>query len=158
MQHLKRFGIFFAAILLLVAGLSCFAGCDPAPSGTIYSLREAYEDGLLTEGDLMSIAYYSNNGVPYPEELDDRIDQSIRETVAYKYRSDREHPNPDATVDALSISQYYGEYHGYYAVLLDYDRAVFGQVPEVVVDIWFEIGGVLFHQRSHDFIEIWGND
>ena len=69
MKQVKMIGIFFAAILLLVAELSCFAGCDPAPSGTIYSLREAYENGLLTKEELMSIAYYHNGGRRFIEAI-----------------------------------------------------------------------------------------
>ena len=155
---MKRALIAALTAAMLVTAFGCFAGYGPTPSGTFYTLQEAYEGGLLTREELMSIAYYHNNRVPYPEELDDRIDQCIRETVAYKYRTDREHPNPNATAEALSISQYYGAYRGCYAVLLNYDEEVFGYPPAVVVDNWIEIGGVAFHQRSTRFIEIWKND
>ena len=43
------------AAVLLCGGI---AGCAPQTYGTFYTLEEAYEAGILTHDELMSIAYY----------------------------------------------------------------------------------------------------
>ena len=47
------------AAVLLCGGI---AGCAPQTYGTFYTLEEAYEAGILTHDELMSIAYYHNGG------------------------------------------------------------------------------------------------
>ena len=167
MQHLKRFGILFAAVLLLVAGLSCFAGCDPAPSGTIYSLREAYENGLLTKEELMSIAYYHNGGRRYneaimgedytpipkdPAELSEATSLQIRNTAAWEYQQEGTHAELDVTADGFQVQSYYGTYRGAVAAII---QCLYYEHPAVDRDFSYELDGVIVHYHTYWEIEVW---
>ena len=51
--------IIFGVILMICLGF--FNGYG-SPKGNFYSLREAYDNGWLTQEDLQSLAYYYNGG------------------------------------------------------------------------------------------------
>ena len=91
----KRFLAF--VFVILTVSLVVLSGCGNY--GTFYSLTEAYEEGLITYEDLLSIAYYKNGGTrrnetlmgedyePIPKEpLDEEVEWRIKETVAEKWR------------------------------------------------------------------------
>ena len=77
--------VILVALLLGVLVVFGVAGCGP-DMGAFYTLQEAYDGGFLTKDDLETIAYYLNEGIAYPEALDSRTDQAIREAAAYDLR------------------------------------------------------------------------
>lgn len=135
------------AAVLLCGGI---AGCAPQTYGTFYTLEEAYEAGILTHDELMSIAYYHNGGtrgneaimgedyVPIPkdpQELSEETSWKICETAAYNYR--REYENAEASADDFKIIRYHGTYGDCVAIMMtdkfgDYDTALW---TVVVADI-----------------------
>ena len=71
MKNCKKWLAFVAACMSLVATV-LVAGCTPEQQyavGSFYSLEEAYENGWLTRDDILSIAYYYNQGTEGNEEL-----------------------------------------------------------------------------------------
>ena len=71
MKNGKKWLAFVAACMSLVAAV-LVAGCKPEQQyavGNFYSLEEAYENGWLTQEDILSIAYYYNQGAEGNEAL-----------------------------------------------------------------------------------------
>ena len=111
-------------------------------------LEDAYEAGWLTEDDLRIIANYYNNGtlseIPLSKEKENNIRHTyLQEADIYKYR-------PDATVNDVSVFNYYGIYNGYAVAFL---RDRFFQYD---YKFWQEkeIGGVMFY----NYIGLWVYD
>ena len=117
-------------------------------TGVFYTVEEAYEAGYLTREDLMSIAYYHNEWIPYPETLDNSIAEAIKKTRAEDLRKNV----PEAKAEDIQIIKYYGEYNGNYAVMVDNP---YGEYPAVIVDEWETVGGVKFHYTSFERVVVW---
>ena len=132
------------------------------PVGTFYTLQEAYAYGLLTQKDLLSIAYYHNGGrfdneeimsesyqpaPKIPEVLSDITELKIKITAAEEYRE--KHNIKDAEADGFTITEYCGTYGDCVAVMMeDVYTGTFGI-------IWTEsIAGVKFHYNGRT-IKIW---
>jgi len=131
--------------------------------GEFYTLREAFEQNLLSQDDLLSIAYYYNGGRESNEELmgenfapapkipefpDNLTEKAIRQTFWNKYF---ESENPDGiTLDDVGIeNSYYGTYGDCVAVMVW--RA--GAYQTVWEDV--EVGGVHFIYPNNNRILIW---
>ena len=137
---------------------------DNLKSG-FYSLKNAYDMGLLTRDDLMSIAYYHNGGRRYneeimpedyspqpktPEVLSENTELKIKETAAKEFR---EKYNVEyAKAEGFTITEYYGTYGGYVAVVIkdNYTGGVWSPIPET-----YPLAGVEFQIRSENFIRLW---
>ena len=65
---LKRIICFGAALIM---GMCIFCGCGKEPSGTFYTLQEAYDEGWISYEEVKNISYYSNNGQVYEKSMDD---------------------------------------------------------------------------------------
>ena len=99
--------------------------------GVLYTLQEAYENGWLTQEDLLSIAYYHNGGRAYneeimsenyqpapkmPEVLSEETELKIKITAAKEYREKENMKYAEA--DGFTITQYCGTYGDCVAVML----------------------------------------
>ena len=121
------------------------------PDGVIISLSEAYENGYLTEEDLLSVAYY-NQRTRYNEELmgedyspkpknpetlneknEEKIVNALKEYVKKEYS---EH---------ITVVNYFGKYDD--SIIIEYSdaRQVIGIAP---VEYSVIIGGVKFSRWS----------
>lgn len=167
MHSMKRGLIAALTAAILVIALGCFVGCDPTPSGTFYTLQEAYEGGLLTREELMSIAYYHNGGRQYneeimgeeytpipkePAELSEETSLQIRNTAAWELRHAETDALPNATTDGFQVQNYYGSYRGAVAVII---TCSYYNYPAVELDISYEIGGVVVHYWTYERIHVW---
>ena len=88
-----------------------------AISGTFYSLQSAYDNGLLTKDDLLSIAYYNNfsnwgNEEIMPEDFDPqpKNPEVLSETLDLKIRQACG-KNTQNTADDYYIYGYFGVYN-----------------------------------------------
>lgn len=150
--------------LLMSLCLLCACGGEPKALGTFYTLQEAYENGWLTQDDLMSIAYYYHGGRDYnedimdedyepaakmPETLGKTTDKAIRQT----YWNDcfgESNPN-NITLDSIVIGKpYYGSYNGCIAV------KVWCNAFGINTVIYEEtVAGVYFFYPNEIHITIW---
>ena len=124
-------------------------------------LDEAYGEGLLTQADLLSIAYYQNGDrerneelmaedyTPEPQqEMSEEISQAILRTAAREWRNDGQHVNADDFI----LVKYYGAYRECYVVMLE-ETFIF--YPAVENNVWEEVGGVWFHYTNFYEIRVW---
>lgn len=164
MKKLKILAAMIGIMLLFAGALS---GCAKN-EGIFYTLQEAYDAGMLTQNDLMSIAYYHNGGRKYnedimsedytpipkmPQELGQNVSYKIRATVALELRRSK---IKEAKTDGVSIVHYYGTYDGAVAVIVTH--SYLGDSPAVTVDISYSVAGVIFHYWTYNLIQIWIND
>ena len=151
------------AFVILTVSLVALSGCGNY--GTFYSLTKAYEEGLITYEDLLSIAYYHNGGIEGNEELmgedyepiakeplDENTERKIRETRAYELRNSETYPDEDATADGVKIRGYLGKYSNCYVVKCHDPGTMY---PSDRVDRWFEVSGVMFHKTAHGIYVLW---
>ena len=154
--------------LLLVGIVMVFgiAGCKEKASGEVYSVKEAYDNGWLTQEDLMSIAYYLNGGradneeiisenyepLPKtPDVLSDETEYKIKSAAAAEYRE--KYHIKDAKAKGFTITAYYGTYGDCVAVMTE---DVYSGAATVV---WTDmIAGVSFLYSSGISIQIWRED
>ena len=147
--------------VILTVSLVVLSGCGNY--GTFYSLTEAYEEGLITYEDLLSIAYYKNGGTrrnedlmgedyePIPQEpLDKKIEKKIKKTEAYylrKYSNINE-----ATADGITVKRFYGKYQDCYVIRMEDSYHGFMGVE---IDYWRKIGEVQFHEYTYTPLKVW---
>lgn len=128
-------------VILLMSLLILFTGCSYKTKdyGEFYSLNDAYENGILTYEDLLSIAYYNNGGISgnegsmssdfKPKPIDGSLsDKDIRKIKSTKAKTDEEY-------DAYSIDAFYGIYHN--AVVLKLSNSL-EDIPAVVSEEYVE--------------------
>ena len=125
-------------------------------AGSFYTLQEAYDNGWLTQEDLMSIAYYNNGGrtdneeimsedyqpaPKTPEVLSESVAKSIKKAWAKRYNGDNTNQATDITEEMVNISEYYGTYKDCVAVIADRSDVYYA---DVYAPVPVEIGGVTF--------------
>lgn len=137
--------IVIAVFAIMLFGVVALLGCTPeedeiVAKGTFYSLQEAYDDGFLTVENLHSIADYHNNGISYPEELDDFASESVKKAWVESLRTDKTNPRPEATSEEIVITKYYGTYNNCIVVILDY-----GTHAGISIPVTDKVGGVSFN-------------
>ncbi|MDE6585752.1 MAG: hypothetical protein K2K80_03630 [Clostridia bacterium] len=110
--------------------------------GRLYDMGKAYEEGLLDENDLKSIACfcydrygeenpYSGTYVQPAEKLSKENRLELKQ--AYRNQIDK---SPNADLEYVDIYKYFGTYNGYIVVGMDSDSCKFGTV------LITEVGGV----------------
>lgn len=145
-------------MLIMCLGVFCACNCgeddfrnpiigEPA-DGEFYSLKEAYEQKLLTKADLDEIAELYNNNAQQTESLD----LDISEKIKFDYYNSVSSQYAEMKVDDVSIEKFYGVHNGVYAIIIENP---FVNYPAVIVDEWEEIGGVQFHHTGFLRIAIW---
>ena len=136
-------------------------------AGAFYTLQEAYDNGWLTQADLMSIAYYHNGGrwhneeimsedyepLPKtPEVLSNLTELKIKHTAVNEFKM--EFPGTPsaliAKVEDFTINEYNGTYNGCIAVRM-IDN--FTGYWDVVVAP--KIAGIRFYYGNTNYIKIW---
>lgn len=128
---MKKIKIVIVALILgivIVFGIVC---CNVV-MGKLYTLQEAYDNGWLTQADLMSIAYYHNGGRAHneeimdedyeplsktPEELSRWTELKIKMAAAKEYRG-REYNIKYARAKGFTITEYCGTYGDCVAVMM----------------------------------------
>lgn len=143
---MKRFLISVLSLVMIFCLGAIMTGCGDEQSteeevvGTFYSLQEAYDKGLLTQGDLISIAYYHHNqtlgsssGMEFntelmgdnyhpieksPKKLSKKLEYSIKQTL-FNDLINRNFSN-HLNLDNISICAYYGSYRGGVVIRLLY--------------------------------------
>lgn len=148
-------------ILIVIILICCcvlgVAGCKSGEQSvkikpeaeTFYTLKEAYNNGWLSESDLAAIAAYNNNANTYPETLSESVQNEIKETTAEILVGEINGVIKVGAKD-IEITKYYGTYNGLAIVsvkckLFSYsgqDRAK---------DL--EIGGVKFHYVNSGYVK-----
>lgn len=118
--------------------------------GQFYTLREAYDNGLLTVENLQSIADFSNNGTMPADKLSSKIEKAIKQTAAENMCNDKLNPISEAKADGFEM-RYYGIYNGSVAVLMS---NMYLNYPVEDLDITVEVAGI-FHYNDSRTIEIW---
>lgn len=147
--------IVLGVVLVMVIAL---VACGPENKGSFYSLREAYDNGWLTQEDLKSLAYYYNGGsndesfVPKPktpEFLSKEIENKIRKTYLSEKKIKKDFPF--ATIKRISITGYYGIYNDCIIVGVtdDYYRYDYVVEPEYI------IGEVLIRNYTSSRLLVW---
>lgn len=132
-------------------------------SGTLYTLQEAYDNGWLSQEDLMCIAYYSNGGRELneeimsedyapapktPEELSSLTELKIK-YAAVKACEDK-YDKTNVKSENFIITHYYGTYGDCIAVST---RNIYSYYPGVVFEE--SIGDVNFWHIGGREIKIW---
>lgn len=120
--------------------------------GVFYSIQDAYDEGMLTTDQLRSIAHYQSSGenepdhIPIPmnpEVLSNSTIKSISKTYLAKLKlatkEDGTLMYPNATIEDIIISGYYGTYSEAIAIKISDN---FSGCPGVVLE--FVVGGVTF--------------
>ena len=150
----------------LVVALLCtgIASCTPYAEGTFYTMEEAYENGWLTQEDILSIAYYYNQGTDgneelmgenyapkpmVPETLDEERVNQIKRTYLNEVIA-----MPEGTFEHVIIRAYYGTYHENIVIHITDDYHGYDYVFEPE----HEIGGVLFYHYVGAFLRVWRAD
>ena len=168
MKKCKKLLACVAAGLPLVAAV-LVAGCTPeqqyaASVGNFYSLEEAYENGWLTQEDILSIAYYYNQGTDGNEELmgenyvpNPIVPETLDEERVYQIK--RTYLNeviamPEGSFEHVFIRAYYGTYHENIVIHITDDYHGYDYVFEPE----HEIGGVLFYHYVGAFLRVWRAD
>jgi hypothetical protein len=143
--NMSKKQVVIAVVAIMLFGVVALTGCTPeedeiVAKGIFYSLKEAYDEGLLTVENLQSIADYHNNGISYPEELDDFVSESVKKAWAESLRTDKTNPRPETTAEEIVITKYYGTYNNCIVVILDY-----GTHADVSIPVTDTVGGVSFN-------------
>ena len=136
-------GILCGIMLLIMA--FAFAGCKPR--GNFYSLKEAYEKGLLEKENIQTIADYHNNKTSAPEPLSDKMAMEIKEEWSKKWKMDSGNCFDIAT-DEVGLMRYYGYYDNVYVVFLSY-----GQYIDLYAPCEFEIEGIVFSFSHANYMD-----
>ena len=131
-------------------------------TGSFYTLQEAYDNGWLTQDDIMSIAYY-RHGRTYneeimsedyqpapktPEVLSEKTELKIKSTAAKEYSE--EYDIKYAEADGFTITEYCGTYGNCIAVMMTDNYS--GTTGVVWID---SIAGVNFYYGNGRRMKIW---
>ena len=125
MKNRKKFSKSISAILfsLIICCLLLLSGCSKTKNyGKFYSIKEAYELGIITHHDLMSIAFYNNDGRRFNE---DCISEDFTPNEKGKLTKYLEHKikaiasESAKEYNSYNISAYFGTYGKAIAVKLE---------------------------------------
>ena len=141
----KRLMIFFMLINVLF-----IVGCKKDQKmEKFYTLKEAYEEKLLTKEDLQSIAVLHNNGKQVDNILNTEVANKIKEIAAYNMRNKESNSIDKAKASDFTITKYYGTYNKSVAFMIDDPYFAY---PAEDLNIDENIAGVFFHYSTLDRI------
>ena len=167
MRKAKKVLIVLALVIITIFGV---AGCNKKSqesTGTFYTLQEAYENGWLTQADLMSIAYFHNGGRWHNEEimsetyeplpktpgvLSEETKLTVKNTAVneYKMKYPGTHSASIAKIEDFTITEYIGIYNGCIAIMMIDNFTGYWGAVEI-----HEIANVKFYYNSSNHIKIW---
>lgn len=126
-----------------------------------FNLADAYDAGLLTQEDLLSIAYYHHSQLHLgkgidcnaelmvenyqpikksPEKLSEEQEKNIKQSLLSEL--EKEFPEESLSQDNISFWQYYGTYNGSVAIRIVYSNG--DQIPMYDVEVEDIVAGVTF--------------
>lgn len=120
--------------------------------GYFYTLQEAYDKGLLENGDLVQIADYANQNLQFTEELNSSILNKIKVDMASELRNRETGPIKDAIVEEIYLISYYGEYNGSYVIILGNNYEIYPTEP---INNRIEIDGVKINITKYEPFRVW---
>ena len=157
----KIFSVLIALISTICIAFS-FGGCEKKEEKKFYTVTEAYEEGLLTREQIMSIAYYHHEGTFSNEEImgEDYTplpltpEELPAETVKALLQDhiDEDYPGTQYTVSDFKIDSYYGTYNGCVAVMIGFVEG--GFYASFTIE---EIAGIKIGYGDSNCILIWKN-
>ena len=118
--------------------LSVFCMFSCRSNGKLYSIGEAYREGLLTEEELQEIADLHNSGRQSEDTLSNKVATNIKKLKAKELREEGGEFR-DISYKKISISKFYGKYRNAYVVCVSY-----GWVIAVAVPYSITVGGATF--------------
>ena len=135
-MYSKKSILFIFCCIFITTVLFCFCGCkknpddfsappshyvadQEGPSDRFYTLREAYDNGMLTKEDLQSIAAYHESGTSPTKALPKSEENKIKEIAAQIVRERETSPVKDAKAEDYSIINYYGTYRIYVVFIIN---------------------------------------
>lgn len=144
--------IIIMCFMLVIAFV--LVGCNNVKKvGNFYTLREAYDKGLLLKEDLENIAYYYNeleisdfNPIPKnPDVIDKETEKIIKKMYLEKILN-----NKNISVNVVNLYNYYGTYNGNIALSITDDYYVYDYLcqDEYIID------GVVFYNFHETYIRI----
>ena len=143
---------FVLAIAFVIVGCN-----NEKKDGNFYTLREAYDKGLLLKEDLENIAYYYNefeisnyNPIPKtPAVIDKKTEKIIKEMYLEKILN-----NKNISVNVVNLYNYYGTYNGNIALSITDDYYVYDYLcqDEYIID------GIIFYNFHEASIRIFTFD
>lgn len=131
--------------------------------GTFYTLHEAYDNGWITQSDLMSIAYYHNDGRAHnedimsedympspkmPEILSGSTELKIKNTAAKDFNEKNNITYAEA--EGFKITDYCGTYGDCVAIMLTDDYS-----GTTGVEWTDSVAGINIYYNSGREIQIW---
>lgn len=144
----KIFLVFKAIILVITVPVLMFSlvGCTHN-YGEIYTLEEAYEKGILKYDDLLSIAYYNNDGIIYnealfPSDFKPKLIDNLNKNQIHRIKSTMAKSREE--YNSYSIASYYGTYNR--AIVFKIDSSL-ENIPTVETEE--NVGGIVFHYPSN---------
>ncbi len=144
-----------ALLLVALVVIAVIAVNKPVPhnaTGRFYSLKEGFDSGYITVEDLQAIADLNNNFPKGQDVLDEETKAKIIDTEVIRLKGEERYADIEVNSDGIGIYRYYGEYNGYYAVILG---NTYFSYPAVDYNIVVEIGGVTFRYWDPRMIELW---
>ena len=160
MKKLKHFSIFILVGILLFSLLFPACGKDNQSGsegeGTLYTLAQAYEEGLITREHLLNIAYYQGSAEYNQDEIDENftpqpkgkltanVSLQLRSAIADMHRSYKGYENVTAEGFSVTETSYYGCYNGYHAFFFK-DISGIGDYLASNLSYQEEIDGVIFY-------------
>ena len=153
-KKLMTLGIALLSLFPIAGLVACG---EDKPTGTLYSLQEAYEQELLTVADLRNIAFYFN------EELNDEnytstpknpavLSKEVENNIKQKYRFDFEIPKN--SIGLISIWSYFGTYNDCIAIGITDSYYAY----DYVIIAEYAIAGVVFKNFHTASIRIWSEN
>ena len=146
-------------VALLICSACCFVSCeddnekDNEAKEGLYTLREAYDKGQLTQADLQAIADLYHNNKNCAEQLNEEVAITIRKAWLKDYIERKGESCDIKTEDDVMIYNYYGTYNKCVACYVERKGIVYTAVyaPYIIT-----VGGVDFHfNNPGPTITIW---
>ena len=155
----------FSVLIALISVISiafAFGGCGGKDEKKFYTVTEAYEEGLLTREQIMSIAYYHHEGIRRneevmgedyiplpltPEKLSDKTENCLKQAYLNEYYQDKNY----AELSGVKIDRYYGTYNGQVVVMMSDDYSGGADIE------WEEkVAGINIYYINGNSIKVWG--
>ena len=150
----KGISILLAALLSAAMCVS-LAGCkEPEEQKAFYTLKEAYENGLITYEDLEEIYRIRNDGEENPllsADEERAICQSFFDNFHIIIQEEEVYGPEIEKQEDVEIVEFDGLYHGYYALTMTWFYSPITAVPR------YEIADFVFYTHPNEYLFVWTN-
>ena len=175
-KTVKIFEVTLIAALCLVFCLCCFTACKDAPEdkpldmtkGELLGLQEAYDAGYLDRDDLISAAYYYNEGKyneesmpegyePMPKDPE-TLDEATELAIRVAWLEDRGYEVTETNIQNAGIRTYCGMYND--CIIVKFEQGFYdapdgypsGSTPP---DYSTTVDGIFFGGNVNHFPVVW---